>query len=230
MWGVGIVTALLTAFYMMRVVHADVRRRVALAAWRKPSSRRSHPGRSRFLCGFWAILSLVAGFVGIPGVIAHGEWNWIHHFLGEPYGGPVAESVLPAHGESFLAIEWALIGLGSAIAIIGLWIGWRVYSRDGLAYDAKLSARFGRLYQWWQGKYFWDEFYERTVVGPVVGGAHKLWAPFDQYIVDGVVNGVGYVTRGTGQLLRYVQTGRVQNYATAIVLGVVLVVALMLFG
>jgi NADH-quinone oxidoreductase subunit L len=228
-WGVGIVTALLTAFYMMRsyMLTFEGESRWPMAETIKP---KESPWTITLPLWVLGILSLVAGFVGIPGVIAHGEWNWIHHFLGEPYGGPVAESVLPAHGEGFLAIEWALIGLGSAIAIIGLWIGWRVYSRDGLDYDAKLSARFGRVYKWWQGKYFWDEFYERTVVGPVVGGAQKLWAPFDQYIVDGVVNGVGYVTRGTGQLLRYVQTGRVQNYATAIVLGVVLVVALMLFG
>ncbi len=228
-WGVGIVTALLTAFYMMRSYMLTFE---GTPRWPKAESIAPSESPWTITLPLWVlgILSLVGGFVGLPGVIAHGEWNWIHHFLGEPYGGPVAEAMLPEHGEGFLTIEWALIALGSLIAIVGLWFGWRAYSRHGLDFDRKLSDRLGRLYEWWRDKYYWDEFYEKTVVGPVVGGAHRLWAPFDQYIVDGMVNGVGYMTRGLGQLVRYVQTGRVQNYAAAIVFGVVLVVALMLFG
>jgi NADH-quinone oxidoreductase subunit L len=159
-------------------------------------------------------------------VIAHGELNWIHHWL----SGPVAAPAEVVHGSGFMTIEWLLIALGSAIAIGGVGFAWRAYSRHGLAFDESISRRFGFLYGWWKGKYFFDEFYERTVVRAVVGGAEKVFAPFDYYFVDGIVNGVGKVTRGTGQLLRYLQTGLVQSYAAAIVLGVVLVVAIMLFG
>ncbi len=228
-WVVGIITAFLTAFYMMRsyMLTFEGRPRWPLADVIRP---KESPWTITLPLWVLGILSLVGGFVGLPGVIAHGEWNWIHHYLGASYEGPVAEAVVPEHGDGFLMIEWGLIALGSIIAIVGLWVGWRVYSRDGLEYDRKLTTRLGWLYEWWQGKYFWDEFYERTVVKAVVGGAYKVWAPFDQYVVDGVVNGVGYMTRGAGQLVRYVQTGRVQNYAAAIVFGVVLVVALMLFG
>ncbi len=228
-WIVGLITALLTGFYMVRSYVLTFRGRE-----RWPMAPEVHPHESPWTITLplWilAALSIAGGFLGLPGVIAHGEWNWIHHYLGAPFGGPVAEPALAEHGSGFVMIEWALIGLGSLLAIAGVWFGWRSYDRDGLDYDRKLGQKLGNLYEWWKGKYFWDEFYERTVVRAVIGGANKVFAPFDQYFVDGLVNGVGNVTRGTGQLLKYLQTGRVQNYAMAIVFGVVLVVAIMLFG
>lgn len=226
-WVVGIVTALLTAFYMMRsyMLTFEGEERWPMADKIKP-----HESPWTITTPLWVlgILSLVAGFLGLPGVIAHGEWNWIHHYLGEPYGGPVAEAAINSHVS--LGLEWGLIALGSAIAIIGLYWGYSAYTKHGLAYDESLQKRFGRLYRWWQGKYFWDEFYQKTVVRLVVGGAEKGLAPFDQKVVDGIVNGVAKTVRGTSGVLRYLQNGVVQNYALAIVLGVVIVVALMLFG
>ncbi|NNE33816.1 MAG: NADH-quinone oxidoreductase subunit L, partial [Rhodothermales bacterium] len=111
-WGVGIITALLTAFYMMRsyMLTFEGESRWPMAETVKP---KESPWTITVPLWVLGVLSLVGGFIGLPGVIAHGEWNWIHHFLGEPYGGPVAEAVVPAHADSFVAIEWALIGLGS---------------------------------------------------------------------------------------------------------------------
>jgi NADH-quinone oxidoreductase subunit L len=60
--------------------------------------------------------------------------------------------------------------------------------------------------------------------------AHRVLAPFDTSVVDGTVNIVGKGTRGVGGLLRYLQTGAVQHYAVAILLGVVLVLGLVVFG
>ena len=116
------------------------------------------------------------------------------------------------------------------IAIVGVVFAWRVYNRDGIEYDNKLSKRFGKLYELWKGKYFWDEAYDATVVKPLIGSANKVFAPFDQYVVDGLVNTVGKLTRVFGSLFKYFQTGLVQNYATAILLGVVIVLGMILLG
>ncbi len=225
-WIVGVITALLTAFYMMRsyMLTFEGEERWPMADRVKP-----HESPWTITVPLWilGVLSLVGGFIGLPGVIAHGELNWIHHYLADGQG-PVAEALTSHHVP--LGIEWALIALGSAVAVVGVWFGWRVYDRHGLDFDRRLSEGVKWLYALWKGKYYWDELYDRTVVRPVIGLAEKVLAPFDQYVVDGIVNGVGQVTRGTAQLLRYVQTGRVQNYALAIVMGVVLVVALMLFA
>jgi NADH-quinone oxidoreductase subunit L len=63
-----------------------------------------------------------------------------------------------------------------------------------------------------------------------LGLSEKTLSPFDQQAVDGAVNGVGRLTQGSSNILRRIQTGVVQNYALALVVGVVLVVGLMLFG
>ncbi|NNE69793.1 MAG: NADH-quinone oxidoreductase subunit L, partial [Rhodothermales bacterium] len=226
-WGIGLVTALLTAIYMMR---AYILTFEGEPRWPHADTIKPHesPWTMTLPLQVLGVLSLIAGFLGIPAVIKHGDWNWIHHYLGADYGGPVAEAHFEGHVG--LAGEWALIALGASIAVVGLFLARKWYLAEGPAFDAKVESRFGGLYRWWQGKYFVDEAYDRAVVRPVVGGAEKAFAPFDKYFVDGLVNLVGYLTRGVSYLLRYIQNGVVQSYAVAIVFGVLLVVGLMLFG
>ena len=118
-WAVGLVTAGLTAFYMMRSYMLTFEGK---PRWAMADSIRPKESPWTITVPLWVlgVLSLVGGFVGLPGVIAHGEWNWIHHFLGEPYGGPVAEAFLPEHGDGFLAIEWGLIALGLLLLSAGV--------------------------------------------------------------------------------------------------------------
>ncbi len=227
-WGVGIVTALLTAFYMMRSYMLTF---AGAPRWPAADEVPAHESPATMTVPLWvlATLSLGAGFLGLPAVIAHGELNWMHHYLGAAYGGPVAEAAVTAHVP--LGIEWALIGLGATIAVVGLVWAQRAYAAGtGFAYDAKLQKALGGLYTLWGAKYYWDEFYDAVVVRPLIKGAENTLAPFDQRAVDGAVNGLGRLTQGASGLLRRIQTGVVQNYALALVLGVVLVVGLMLFG
>jgi NADH-quinone oxidoreductase subunit L len=224
-WIVGLLTALLTAIYMMR---AYVLTFEGAPRWPHADTLHPHESPTSMTFPLWVLagLSVVGGFLGIPAVIAHGDLNWIHHWLaGE--GGPVAEKLFDGHVS--LALEWGLIALGSAVATIGVSLGWRWYTTKGLAFDDTLKARFGGLYTLWSGKYFLDEAYDKTVVRPVVGGANHFFAPFDKYIIDGLVNGVAFFTRAVSFVLRYIQTGNVQSYAVSIVFGVLLIVWLMLF-
>lgn len=225
-WVVGIVTAVLTAFYMVRSYMLTFE---GEERWPLADRIRPHESPKTMTVPLWTlgILSVIGGFIGLPGVVAHGELNWIHHFLAGEHG-PVAEAAVAAHVP--LALEWALIALGASLAFVGAYWAYAAYRRHGLAYDGMLAERLGPLYRWWDGKYYWDEFYDRTVVKPVVGGSRYGLAPFDERVVDGIVNGLARLMRGLGGVLRYLQTGVVQNYAMAIVVGVVLVMALMLFG
>ncbi|RMF57207.1 MAG: hypothetical protein D6746_11470 [Bacteroidetes bacterium] len=140
----------------------------------------------------------------------------------------MAEATL--HGHVPLALEWGLIALGALIALVGIGLAWQWYTQHGLAFDLRLKERFGKLYRWASDLYYVDDFYRATFVRLVIGGAEKGLAPFDQKVIDGIVNGVARMTRGIGLALRYIQTGVVQSYAVAIVFGVVLILALMLFG
>ncbi len=226
-WGIGIVTALLTAFYMMRSYMLTFQ-----GAPRWPAADRAKPAESPWTMTLplkiLAALSVFAGFIGLPAVIGHGEYNWIHHWLGAPWGGPVAEPHAAEHGAGFIWIEWGLLLFGALIALTGVSLAIRVYGAHGLAFDERIARRLGGLHRLWQGKYFWDELYDRIVVRPVLRLARHGCAAFDARAVDGAVNGLAALVASASRLARRIQTGRVQHYAAAIVLGAVFVVALML--
>lgn len=228
-WGLGIVTAFLTAFYMTR---AYVLTFLGNERWPAADRIQAHESPAVMTIPLYilAFLAVVGGLLGIPAVVAHGELNWISHWLTAPYGGPVAVAELSPHPAGFITIEIVLLLVGALIAIAGVLVAWRVYTRKGLAFDDQLRTSLGGLFRWAQAKYYWDEFYDRVVVRPVVGGSYNGLGPFDQKIVDGTVNGVGKITRGLGGVLRLIQSGIVQNYAAAIAFGVALVLALMLFA
>jgi NADH-quinone oxidoreductase subunit L len=224
-YAVGVLTALLTAIYMTR---AYVLTFEGEPRWPHADTIKPHESPWTMTVPLWVLagLSVVGGYIGLPAVIAHGDLNWIHHWLAGEHG-PVAEYAASSHVS--LALEWGLIAFGSFVAIFGVWLGWNWYSKKGLEQDDVLASRFGGLYKLWQGKYFVDEAYEKTIVRPLIGGAHHGLAPFDKYVIDGLVNFAGFFTRGLSFTLRYLQTGLVHSYAAAIVFGVVLIIWLMLF-
>jgi NADH-quinone oxidoreductase subunit L len=227
LWAVGLVTALLTAIYMTRALvltfHGKER-------WPEADTLKPHESPASMTLPLWAlaILSVVGGFVGLPAVIGHGEYNLIHHWLGAPYGGPVAEPSIVGHGVP-LATEWILILVGGLIAIAGVAYGWNRFGRHGLAFDDRIRKTFKGLYTVWSRKYYWDEFYDKWIVGPTVRLAEDGVTVFDERIVDGAANGVATAVQGAAARLRKVQTGVVQSYAVAIVLGVVVVVGLFIW-
>ncbi len=224
-WAVGLATAIITAVYATRsyVLAFEGRERWPLAETVKP-----HESPAVMTVPLWVrgVLATVGGFVGLPGVVAEGAWNWIRPWLSPS----VAEAAIGAHGEGFLAVEWALIALGAAIALGGVLFAWRAYSRHGTAYDARLHSGLGRLYRWAAGRYYWDEIYERAIIAPIIGTARAGFARFDTLVIDGVVNGVARAAQRFSDRLRRIQSGVLGDYAMASELGVVLILALLLFA
>ncbi|MGB3541369.1 NADH-quinone oxidoreductase subunit L [Rubrivirga sp.] len=230
-WIVGLITALLTAIYMTRAYLLTFE-----GEPRWPDSIDTHPHESPWTMTtpLWILagLSVVAGFLGLPPAVTEFfglPESWIHHWLGLEYGGPVAElayDLKPGHG-----IEWALLGVGSAIAIAGIAIAWFLlrYGQRGPDADRSVRRTLGGLYRVASRKWFWDEAYDATVVKPVVEGSRRGLAPFDKNVVDGGVMGFAHGIRNAASKLRGIQTGVVQTYALAIVVGVVAVVAAILF-
>lgn len=225
-WAIGLITAALTAIYMARCYLLTFE---GESRW--PGAMDVHPHESPWTMtvplGVLAVLSVVGGYLGLPYVL--GE-SWIHHWLGAEYGGPVFEIAherLPGSG-----VTWALLGLGALIGTGGVlfaWYGLR-FGRRGPEADASVRRRFGALYGVMSRKWLWDEAYDAAIVRPTVRGSRETLAPFDANVVDGAVNGTGRLLRQGSALLGRLQTGVVQSYALAIVLGVVLVIALFLFA
>ena len=241
LWVVGLVTAVLTAIYMMRAYlltfEGDPR-------W--PDSLDTHPHESPWTMTLplvvLAALAAGAGFLGLPAVFGE-HASWIHGWLVGHDGhlGPVADSLDPLwasvspyyDAEHHVAhtTEWILLGLGAAIALLG--IGAAVYffkfGKRGPEADRKARSVFGLFYTPASHTWGWDTFYNATFVKGTVEGARRVFAPFDKNVVDAGVMGIAHSVRRAASSLRGVQTGVVQTYALAIVVGVVAVVALVLF-
>jgi NADH-quinone oxidoreductase subunit L len=149
-------------------------------------------------------------------------------------------------------LEIGLMILSLAIAAFGMLLAWLFYEkRPELA--PQMAERARALYRLIVNKYFIDELYGKVILAPyyalcrasawfdkwvvdgLVNGAGYFTlgssytsTGFDVYIVDGLVNLAGYMVRGTSWVFRALQTGFVQSYATAMVLGVFILVSVYL--
>lgn len=232
LWGVGIVTAFLTAFYMFRLTFGTFN-----GEFKLPEKIREAAGAEKYLhespktmtIPLWSLggLSIIGGFLGVPNFLlatfTHQEEhiNLLHNWLHTVTAG--AELTL-SH-----SLEWILMIISILIAIGGAYVAYRLYSSGATEEsDAKLANRFGALYETWNEKYNLDEFYEGLLVHPLVRFSDKGLAKFDMKIVDGVVNTVGGVVRLFGSVFRYIQTGVASTYALALVIGVIIVLSMLI--
>jgi len=212
-----------------------------------------------------AVGAIVAGFVGIPSVLSGG--NAIEHFLEpsftasvvpESAAGPTGST--GAEGETAragtaepgaaeveaasTAEELGLMGFSVMIAAIGILLARKMYVTSPEIAD-QMAQRFAGGHRVLSNKYYVDEVYNATVISGTMAGGRGLWA-FDRHVVDGAVNGAGWVTvisswfsgyadwkfvdglvnfvgrfiDGGSYVFRRVQTGLVQNYALLMLFGI----------
>jgi NADH-quinone oxidoreductase subunit L len=233
LWGVGIVTAFLTAFYMFRLTFSTFH-----GSFKLPEKIKSAVGAEKFLhespstmtIPLWvlAIASIFGGFLGVPNFIVEtftgqtANVNLLH-----PWLDSIAADYPIVMGK---ALEWVLMALAVAIAAAAVYLAYKMYA-DGQQEksDAKIADRFGGLYEVWEEKYRLDELYEGVVVNPTVRFSERVLAVFDMKVVDGFVNGVAGTVRLFGSLFRYTQSGVVSSYALYLVIGVILVISIIVF-
>jgi NADH-quinone oxidoreductase subunit L len=234
LWGIAVVTAFLTAFYMFRLTLTTFH-----GTFKLPKLFPEAAGTEKYLhespvtmtSALWvlAVLSVIGGFMGVPDFIFSTftsqpvHINLFHGWLeGVTNDAPLILSY---------AVKWTLLALAIVVAVAAVILAYRLYDNDrGVETDAAIQKRFGGLYQLWADKYNVDELYETTIVNPLVRFSDRVLAVFDMKVVDGFVNFVGGFVRFFGGLFRYFQTGVASNYAFALVLGVVLVLGMLIFG
>jgi NADH-quinone oxidoreductase subunit L len=223
-WAIGFVVAGMTAFYMFRLM--------GMTFWgnfRGPREiwDRIHES-PRVMTIPLILLAIPSILIGMALGLPLGD-STLHHWL-EPVFHEATE--LLHHGEvsyNLFGIDGALIIASVGVAAVGIVIAWRLFGVDlpGLPKREpdpetvrSISARVPFLYRASLNKWWFDELNDLLFMR--IGGriAAALWW-FDREIVDGIVNGTGAVTRDAGRGLSRVQTGRVQNYALGIALGLI---------
>jgi NADH-quinone oxidoreductase subunit L len=223
-WLVGFVVAGMTAFYMFRLM--------GLTFWgdfRGPREiwDRIHES-PRVMTVPLILLAIPSALLGLFLGLPLGD-STLHHWL-EPVFGEATERLHhEVAGYALFGIDGVLILASVGVAAAGIAIAWRLFGVElpGLPKRApdletvrSLSARAPFLYRASLNKWWFDELNDLLFIR--IGGrvAAALWW-FDREIVDGIVNGLGSVTRASGRGLAQVQTGRVQNYALGIAIGLI---------
>ncbi len=211
LWLAGAAGALMTAFYMFRLLF-----RVFFGSCRlglEEQEKVHESPRSMILpLQVLAALSLIGGWVGIP--LIPGA-NVLGDFLAPSIGGPVE-----AHHEVMLEILMMLFSL--AIALLGIYMAYNFYvARDdgGSAYVALWPGLFRLL----ENKYYVDEAYDACIVQPVKRASIWCWRVFEDGLVDAAVNGAGFFARALGGALRCLQTGYVKSYAVSMLIGALVI-------
>jgi NADH-quinone oxidoreductase subunit L len=157
-----------------------------------------------------AVLSVIGGFVGSLSLIGLPNWSPLAGFLAPVFSTP----------ETPFGLEWTSTGLSVILGLIGIFVAWRMYGR-GFQYRENKNP----LYQLIFHKYYVDEALSFLIVRPVLAlerGATR-WLEGDA--LDGGSRGIAGVLRATSAALRRLQTGYVRNYALAILIGAVLLIA-----
>ena len=184
-----------------------------------------------------AVLSIIGGYIGVPHVL--GGANHIHEFLAPVLGGG-AEPAKAHAGISILTQAWASSGEGGGhsaaalellmmvisvvIALIGIGIAYLFYVKNP-ALPKLLAERWKGLYKLIFNKYYVDELYEILFIKSLKGLGTGLWKGFDDFVIDGTINGIAYLIGWLSGVTRRMQTGLVQNYAFSMVIGGIVLVA-----
>jgi NADH-quinone oxidoreductase subunit L len=212
-YGMGLLAALLTAFYMARLMAMTF-----LGSNRTGEQERSHLHDAPWVMTgplvALAVLSAIGGLLNLPSFLGGGA---LEHWL-EPVTAPAATSFplhMP-HGQT----EVFLIAAAVLIGVAGLLAGWQATLRRPTLPAAEAPADTG-LARLLYRKYYVDEIYDALIVRPLVWLSRAvLWKTVDQGVVDGAaVNGTAKVSRGLGWLGSRLQTGQVGVYVVLFLVG-----------
>jgi NADH-quinone oxidoreductase subunit L len=205
LWALGVLTAILTAYYMSRLFVLTFR---GTERFRELTNGHD-PHESPWV--MTAPLVVLAGLSVVGGVL---DLPWIHHdsiagFL-EPTFGYVAAghaSTLAQFGLGAVDVAAAVIGLLAAFSI------WR---------NVSSSPRFESTFL--EHVWRWDDLYDASIGRPLARVAQYSDDVIEPRVIDGAVTGVAVGVRRSGEGLRKVQSGFVRHYALATVLGVAVIV------
>jgi NADH-quinone oxidoreductase subunit L len=308
-WVLAVLTAMMTAFYMFRLMAMTFFGAYRGPAWETaahaavavaPSHGAPHPGdphadtakdshdahaASGHGHGPWhgphesptpmtfplmalAVGAIVAGFFGIPAAL--GGPNTIERFLEPSFTAQqvrltVGDSNARVQGEQAglteeqekpevpRGVELGLMAFSVLVAVVGIGVAWKFYVTSP-EISERLAEQWSGAHRTLSNKYYVDELYNATVIAGTMSSGRSLWT-FDRNVVDGAVNGsgwltlfsawvsgladrhvvdgavnlVGWVAEESSYWFRRLQTGLVQNYALLMLFGIFAFVSIYLF-
>jgi NADH-quinone oxidoreductase subunit L len=226
-YGFGLLAALLTAFYMARLMAMTFLGENRTGA---EESRHLHEA-PMIMTGpllVLGVLSVIGGAINLPHLV-HGN-QWLHHWL-EPVLAasariPFVSSLHMPEGQT----EYLLVGVAVLVGLIGLIAGFRrtLGAPVPAAKDAPAERGFARVLF---NKYWVDELYQKVIVGPLVWFSRNvLWRFVDNGVIDRVaVDGsAGLARHVLGRAGSLLQNGQVGLYVIFFLVGALWILRVMI--
>ena len=223
LYAIGLLTALLTSFYMFRLIF--------LTFFGKPRYDEHHvhvhesPWSMLGPLVILAVLSIIGGWLAAPAL--WGGTDYFASFLAPVFGSPQgAEAVNEAAAHQ---LEIILVIVAVASALLGLAVAYWLYIRKPDKPE-KLAKSVKPVYNTLLNKYYVDELYAAVIIKPLMWiSTNVLWKFVDVAGIDGAVNGIASGAKDVGDVVRHTQSGNTRSYAVWVVIGALLVIAVIFF-
>jgi NADH-quinone oxidoreductase subunit L len=212
LYGVGLLAAVLTSFYMFRLIW------LTFYGEKRYDEHKVHvhesPGTMTGPLMILALLSLTGGWFALPALF--GGKDYFAEFLSPVFGAGEAGG-----GEAAQSLEHILSAVAVVAATAGLVVAWRMYSKK-----VKRGTSEG-VHKLLYNKYYVDELYAAAIVRPLVWlSTNVLWKVVDAGMIDGAVNGVAEGAAAVGDAVRHTQSGNTRSYAVWVVIGAIVVLGI----
>ena len=226
LWGLAVVTAAMTAFYMFRLYFLTFTGESRVSEEAKHHLHES-PKSMTIPLVVLAVLAFAGGFIGIPEILPGPNilHDWLHSVIAPGEG---LFTTTASHG-----MAWIGMGIATTAGLGGIILAGAMYGAKGekfwenlpafgkmAEFPAKFVEKNAKLHTILFEKYYIDELYQATLgrgitfLGII---SHRI---VDELIIDTVmVNGVAHSAKFTGIVLRQFQNGNVQRYAVYIIVG-----------
>jgi NADH-quinone oxidoreductase subunit L len=213
LWVLGLVTALLTAYYMSRLFYLTFTGKARFSEPGpngEPALHTPHesPWSMRLPLVLLAIGSILVSLIDLP---------WMHSHDLVSFLSPVFNGDLYEPHES-TSLQYILATIDAVVAVIGIVVAWFIWRSRAI--QPKLTPAF--LKNVW----YWDNFYDSIIGRPLTKLSTFSYDVIDTKVIDGAVNGAGALATRSASRLRRIQTGQVRQYALILTAGIV---ALLIF-
>lgn len=221
LWGLGFIGALMTAFYMFRMLFMTFS-----GTFRGTQEQMHHlhesPKSMTTPLIVLAILSVIGGIINLPAVL--GGNHWLEDFLAPVFSE--GKAIMPSTHHLEHSTEYLLMGVSVVGVLIMVALAFNKYvKRQQLPEEGEGTRGFlGNLSY---HKFYVDELYDSLIVRPINWLSAFFGNVVDQRGIDGVVNGAGKAIFDTGKVLRLLQNGNVGFYLLMMVIGVI---AIFIYG
>jgi NADH-quinone oxidoreductase subunit L len=236
-WFLALCGAGMTAFYMFRQLFM-----VFFGPCRADHHTQEHLHESPNVMTLPLVVlaagAVVAGWIGLPAVFGGSQFaHWLEPVI--------------AHGEHHgsHAVELTLMGVSIAVAAGGVLLAFLMYYRGAFSPERFVNLAGGFFYRLFDRKWYFDDVYQvvfvngtlvlarigslfdQYIIDGIVNGSATLtrfvsWfnGLFDNYIIDGIVNAVANITYWAGNRFRRIQTGNINSYLYGILIAIALAI------